>query len=349
MYAVYPRTGRHTQDDPQSIPLLYTSLQIDITGPERAPAPLQIHPHPRSSRSVFPILENQVELTERTSQSATLHPSTLAIATMLNIDFNFPRPNRRQRASTLPELTLISLLVIATKLYHPFNNATRPRHATSLTDPAIMTINWPAWVKAHDAHHARLNPADHLPRGTELNVTEEHAMSMTGQQLDEYMDFYERTFIDEERAETKKKALPKQLLDMFPTGRPDGSTPAPYSYTEQTAQEQLSHSEKLASVVGSFQVRPIATHKNMDNNETESKMGSFYKRYRRVDELEGHARVFHEKVAEAAAIRLETLLVVVGQMERRLIVWRDARVKEGLGSEDDDSDDSDDDGDDDSD
>ena len=266
-----------------------------------------------------------------------LLPSTLAISTMLNVEFNFPQPNKRQRLSSLPELALITLLVIATKLYHPFDSATRPRHARSTTDPTILTINWSAWTEAQKSHDARMNPEDHLPRGSELNVTEEDAMSMTGQQLDDYMDFYERTFIDKERAETKKKGLPKQLLDMFPTGRLDGPAPEPYSYSEQTAKEEASIGEKLASMVSNLQVRPIAaTGEVTADDEKELKIGSFYKRYRRVDELEGDARFFHEKVAEAVGIKLETLLIAVGQMERRLINWRAARVKEGLASDEDD-------------
>lgn len=161
-------------------------------------------------------------------------------------------------------------------------------------------------------------------------------MSMTGGQLDEYMDYYERAFVDEMRAETKSRGLPKQLLDMFPTGRADGSIPRPCSYSEHMEKEQASISQKLASVMGSLQPRPIAAP-GEDNDEIQPKIGSFYKRYRQVEDLEDHAKYFHEMVAEAVGIKLVTLLVAVGQMERKLIVWREARVKEGLQTSENDS------------
>ena len=163
-------------------------------------------------------------------------------------------------------------------------------------------------------------------------------MSMTGNQLDQYMDFYERTFIDEERAESKSRGLPKQLLDMFPTGRQDGSAPVAYKSNDFAEKEQASLDRTLASVIGSLQIRPIAKEW-VEDDDTEPKIGSFYKRYRRVDDLEGAARVFHEKVADMVGIKLETLLVAVNQIERNLIRWREAQLRAGEASEDD-SDDS---------
>ena len=157
-------------------------------------------------------------------------------------------------------------------------------------------------------------------------------MNMTDEKMDEYMDFYERTFVDDERAETKSRGLPKQLLDMFPTGRPNGSAPPPYSYDEHTKKEHASISQRLAFVVSSLRMRPIATYKedDDDDNKTKPRIGSFYKRYRRVEDLDSFAKFFHEKVAETVAVKLETLLVAVRQMERKLIRWREARVKQGL-------------------
>ena len=257
-----------------------------------------------------------------------LHPTTLSIADLLNVKFTFPTPDHREKASSLPEITLVSLLVIATKLYHPFNNDAHPRHARSLNDPAALAIDWSAWVTAQRAHTARLNSEGHLAQGSEIKVTEKDVMTMTGEQLDEYMDYYERTFVDETRAETKGRALPKELLDMFPTGRQDGSAPASSTYCDRSKKEEASHREKLAAVMGSLQIRPITSHEDGDS-ETEPMIGDYYKRYRKVEDLEEHAKLFHETVAEAIGIKLETLLVAVGQLERKLIKFQEARIKAG--------------------
>ena len=179
-------------------------------------------------------------------------------------------------------------------------------------------------MQAQKAHNASITDETHLQRGTEINVTEVDAMQMSGEQLDEYMDYYERTFIDPDRIEQK---LPKELLDMFPTGRLDGSEPVSYSYQEQFAKEQEAVEETLNAVIGSMKLRKVIPK---GSEEPVRRIGSFYKRYRRVEDLDGSAKVFHEKVAEMVGVRLETLVLAVGQMERLLIKWREAKVKEGL-------------------
>ena len=231
-------------------------------------------------------------------------------------------PKTRQRVSSLPEISLIGFLVLATKLYHPFDGDQNPRHARSLTDPAALTIDWAAWVLVQQDQDARLHPEGSLPRGSEINVTEEDVMKMTGEELDQYMDFYERTFIDEERAKTKSRGLPEQLLDMFPTGRLDGSSPAEYSYKEQEETEEASRKKTLQTVIGSLKLRPIIAD---DSDESIPRIGSSYKRYRKVEDLDGCAKVFHEKVAQVAGIKVETLLLAVGQLERKLIVYNQKR------------------------
>ena len=120
------------------------------------------------------------------------------------------------------------LLVIVVKLHHPFDGLIR--HVRSLADSAALTIDWETWVDRQSSCKMHAADGTHLERGSEINVTEKDVMNMTGEQLDEYIDWYERTFVDEPRAEEKARALPKQLLDMFPTGRIDGSDPTPYSH-----------------------------------------------------------------------------------------------------------------------
>ena len=219
--------------------------------------------------------------------------------------------------------------MIATKLYHPFD--TLPRHASSLADPAALTIDWPTWVDAHKAHDASNTSDDHIPRGSEINITEADVMKMTGEQLDEYMDYYERTFIDAERIEQKEQALPKELLDMFPIGRPENSSPLPYSYERQVQKEQQASEQILKTMVSSMKLRPVVAE---DSEEPVRPIGSFYKRYRKVEDLQGPAKVFHEKVAKLVGVKLETVVLAVGQVERRLIKWREGKVKEGLEEDD---------------
>ena len=248
------------------------------------------------------------------------------IAKILSMDFSFPKPRRHQRISHLPEMALVSLLVIVIKLYHPFNAI--HYSAISSADVAILAVDWDAWIAARRAHESRMVDPEHLSRGSEINVTEEDAMEMTGTQLDDYLDWYERTWVDEERTQRKARGVPSQLLEMFPTGRQDGSQPKPYDFTSEAKVEQESTTQRLAEMMGRLQVREVVSGEERNLEErVVMRVGSSYKRYRRVEDLNGHAKAFHEAVADVVAVTPETLLISVLQIERRLIVWREEQVK----------------------
>lgn len=259
---------------------------------------------------------------------------TSKLSHLLSITFHFPVAGIRQQISTLPELQLICLLIIAVKLYHPFDN--QPRYARSLADPAALTINWAAWVEARTSAHFTPTGDYHLKRGSEIDVTADEAMNMTGDQLDEYMDWYQRTFIDESRVEQKSRGLPTQLLDMFPTGRADGSAPPPYDHSQAAAEEDEAIGQKLKTVSVNQNVRDVVPDDSEESSEISdeqkerlivARVGSYYKRYRRMEDLTPHAKAFHEAATEAVGVQLETLLLAVGQVERKLMKWKEAKLK----------------------
>ena len=220
------------------------------------------------------------------------------------------------------------LLIIAVKLYHPFDGFVR--HVRSLVDPASLTVDWESWVDGQSCSKTHATDGTNLKRGSEIRVTETDVMDMTGEQLDEYMDWYERTFVDESRAEAKDRSLPKQLLDMFPIGRTDGSCPTPYSHDRMAAEEQETVNKRLHMVIGKLRLRTVVSGNPEDSvgfDGDSTHIGNFYKRYKNVEDLTPHTKAFHEAVAEAIGLRLETLVLAVGQVERKLIEWRDAKVK----------------------
>ena len=257
-----------------------------------------------------------------------IYPKTLQISQLVSSTFAFPLPGSRQQASSLPEIQLMCLLVIAVKLYHPFDDITR--HVRSLADSTALAIDWETWVDVHSSHSLHATGETYLRRGSEINVTEKDVLNMTGEQMDEYMDWYEKTFVDESRAEEKARGLPKQLLDMFPTGRSDGSSPTPYDYDQMAAEEQEIINRRLNMAMGKLRLRTVVSdvpENSVGISEDSTQIGSFYKRYRKVEDLTPHAKAFHETAAEMLGIRLETLVLAVVQVERKLVKWRDAKVK----------------------
>ena len=154
-------------------------------------------------------------------------------------------------------------------------------------------------------------------------------MKMSDEQIDEYLDWYEKTWISRADNGHETKGLPKQLLDMFPTGRTNGPLAATVDCHAETLAEQCCLDEKLRKVQNELKLRPvIPTECEGEGQESLRRPGSFYKRYRTIQDLPLRAKKFHEAAASLIGVSLTTLFVAVRQMEVKLLVWRAKRLKE---------------------
>lgn len=261
--------------------------------------------------------------------SVELYIVVRRLASLLAANFTFPRPGSRQRKSSLPEIQLISLLVIAVKIYHPFDS--KPRYARTLTGFGTLLIDWDVWCKSQTDYASRHVSAGRLGRGHEINVNENDVMTMSGEQLDEYLDWYEKTWVREEPREPNSRRIPQPLLDMFPTGRPEGSSPAKVNFDEEAKADQLALALTLSAVVGSLKFRGIVSEENEENSKKVVKrIGSFYKRYRNIEDLPSQANIFYEAAARSVGTSLSTLVLSVFQMEIKLEKLRDKEVYDDL-------------------
>jgi RNA polymerase I-specific transcription initiation factor RRN7 len=110
---------------------------------------------------------------------------------MLDISFSFPTQHvRGHNVTAYPEIQLISLIVIATKLSHPFDDI--PRLPVSESDPTVTKINWTTWASIMTE---KSEPG--LKRGQELNVKDTDVWNMDGKKIDDYLDWYQRTWVDD--------------------------------------------------------------------------------------------------------------------------------------------------------
>ena len=260
-----------------------------------------------------------------------IYTSTQALASILSIDFHFPPPKFRQSSNALPEIQLVSLLVITVKLYHPFDN--REHYVKSTTEAGFLAIDWDVWSHAHQVHDTATKSDRPYSPGSEINVTEHDVMTMSDVQADACMDWFEKTWIEKDAKDTTSRSLPQELLDMFPTCRPDGSTPfTPPTPEEQRMKEREAMTARLQTVLGSLKTRKIVSEQE-EGHQTDvgARMGAHYTHYRRMEDLEGHAKVFHEIVARMAGMRVRTLLRAVFGMEMRLRRLRETQLRAEYG------------------
>lgn len=125
-----------------------------------------------------------------------IYPAVVRLAKLLDIDFCWPVTTKKlQGVLAYPELQLISLIIIATKLSNPFDDI--DRFPESDADPTIVRIDWPKWTRTMEER-----PSRGLKRGDEIKVTDTDVWSMNAKKIDDYLDWYQRTWVDERDAKS---------------------------------------------------------------------------------------------------------------------------------------------------
>lgn len=247
------------------------------------------------------------------------------IAKLLDIDFAFPKTRPRQKITSLPEVTLVALLVIAVKVYYPFDAI--DRHPRSAIDLGVMTVDWDRWCEAQRDYDSRETANGHFERGNEIKVEEKDVFDLSGDQMDQYLDWFEKTWVDEERARNHPRGYPEQLLDMFPTGRQDPGPARPATQEENQADDEALE-RKLRTMQEHMKVRKVISDRDAKKSRLPvNRIGSYYKRYRKVEDLSDKARHFHKMAASLVAMKLTSLLVAVMQIEQKLIKLRKRDVE----------------------
>jgi RNA polymerase I-specific transcription initiation factor RRN7 len=76
---------------------------------------------------------------------------------------------------------------------HPFDNI--PRIPTNAGEPATMKLDWDDWMKTMAEE-----PPEGLKKGKEILITENDVIDMNDLKVDDYLDWYQKTWIDERDA-----------------------------------------------------------------------------------------------------------------------------------------------------
>ncbi|KAK2872060.1 hypothetical protein FQN49_002593 [Arthroderma sp. PD_2] len=218
----------------------------------------------------------------------------------------------------MPEVQLMSLVVVAAKLLFPFDSI--KRYPRTPNDPAVQTIDWDKWAEAQSTFDNRGISQGFLTNSAAMQATEKDAMEMTQQQLDEYMDWYDRLWI----ADKEGKAS-NPFADMFPTSRA-GNVEAS-DQVRQSDDEAVA--EKLQTVLSSLRVRRVITEEEAGRlMRPVPRPGCDYLRFRYVNQLPDNARIFYDTAARTIGVSLDTLVLAVYRTEHRI------RISKGKGGDD---------------
>ena len=203
------------------------------------------------------------------------------------------------RAVDYPELSMMGLVVMSVKLLEPLDDVIRKPE--SIVDPASMRVRWESWKEVMAEKEVK-----GLKPGEEVKVREENVFEMTGEKLDDYLNWYQKTWMY-----NKEDKLPKQILDLFPL--------EPVQDEQPETRDDLSAVEKLKIVQGSLQAVDSVTNEQARYASKEViRPGSKYPRWKEVVLLSETERLFMEKAAELAGCSLDVLVKTVYMLETKL-------------------------------
>ncbi|PYI04964.1 RNA polymerase I-specific transcription initiation factor Rrn7 [Aspergillus sclerotiicarbonarius CBS 121057] len=236
-----------------------------------------------------------------------VYPAVKRLQHLLGFTFEYLTSNvGKRRALQLPELQLVALVVISTKLLFPFDDL--ERYPSSSKEPTVQVIDWSLWAQIQRHFDSRETSAGQLGKGREVLVNEKDVFSMTPSQLDEYMDWYENSWLD-----ASKTSNP--LADLFPTGPTTGESQPAAPAPELTEEEALDCMIKAST--SQLKSRKVIPENDLDT----PRPGSSYARYRTESDLPDTARSFYETAAKVAGVSLSTLIRAVSQAENKISRW----------------------------
>ncbi|EBA27336.1 RNA polymerase I specific transcription initiation factor Rrn7, putative [Aspergillus fumigatus A1163] len=239
---------------------------------------------------------------KRLALPVDVYPAVKRLQSLVGFRFEFPTTvPGRSRPLHLPEVQLITLIVISTKLFFPFDDI--KRYPVSTREPSAQVLDWKLWGQVQRHFDRRETAGGRIGKGNEILVTEKDVFDMTPAQLDEYMDWYETSWLDHSR-------------EFFPVGPmgSDGQTVSDPTEGDDEAMHAM-----LETVTSQLRPRKAIS----DPKANVARPGTSYPRYRTESELPEMARSFYEIAAKVAGVSLSTLVRAVSQTETKISRWLD--------------------------
>jgi len=257
-----------------------------------------------------------------------IYPAVRRLNKIVHYDFTYASTTSKRRSATsYPEVQLMALVVVATKLLYPFNEDNTERNVGSLNELGATKLDWKAWIESKTKYR---QDHDGFQHKREVEVKDTDIFEMTDKQLDDYMKWYQQTWT----VEMETDNVSKQILSMFPLdARPERQS--------NIRNDEPNHaSQRAKDTQSNMSPRQVMLHRSNENVTIEQNdvlpLGAGYVQYRNLSDLAEHAGVelFHQGAAELACVDVRTLLRAIQQAERVLILWRKAKRRAAAFGED---------------
>ncbi|CDM26542.1 hypothetical protein DTO006G1_3297 [Penicillium roqueforti] len=268
-------------------------------------------------------------LIKRLALPIEIYDTTMILQDLLGFTLQYPTTSSsdgRKTALLLPDLQLMVLIIISTKLLFPIDDL--KRYPSTDQEPAVQVMDWALWARSQNHFDRDRGFGGNIGKKTAIQITDQDVLNMTSAQLDDYMDWYQSSWLD-----TSKE--PSRIATMFPISRaerdtqptssavPESSsacTTAPASVpVPATGAPPDKTREKLELLLQTV-MQAVRTRRVIpdDKEADHGRPGEWYHRYRWESHLSGPARTFYEVAAQLAAVQLKTLVRAVTFVEFKI-------------------------------
>lgn len=209
---------------------------------------------------------------------------------------------------------MAACLIYCVKLFYPFDGPQPFPKTTS--EPVAIAIDWKHWYSAF-SHSARdqQNSAKEYNFEELINLQEKDVFSMSGDQLDQYLDWYQDTILDEQRFGSEANDNYRDALySMFPIDRD-----RPVIEVSQPPRHQQ-RLEVVKAVHSNFKPREVSGDEYGEPDTV--RPGQRYRCYRKVEELPKYAELFYKEVAKIAGLSMDMLVLAVLLAEKAIEMWK---------------------------
>ncbi|EON63674.1 hypothetical protein W97_02902 [Coniosporium apollinis CBS 100218] len=228
-----------------------------------------------------------------------VYPAARRVGGLVEWSFGFPgaavEMGKRRRVADSPEVQLMACVVVAVKMLFPFHEGEGGQKVQTDGKTGLVRVDWDEWESAQAEYEEALERPRRLGFEDAMRASEEDVFGMTDVQMDDYLDWYEDTWVEQEESAKAKGA------HSTTSGRP----------ARDEADRKNAHAQKLNAVQGAMKPRQQASEPRKQRN---------YRLYRTAEELAHDARAkrFYDVAATVAGLSLETLVKGVYLTESKL-------------------------------
>lgn len=248
-----------------------------------------------------------------------LYDATIRLADLLGYNFALNQSSKKRLGIRhLPEAQLIGCLIVCVKLLYPLDG--KQRFPQSSSEPTATTINWDDWCSHINGTKKAESDIDKSLTAEELmGIREKDIFSMLPNQLDQYLDFYTDTFLDDAEIQRtmENNEFRNALYELFPIESNGQSHPPKELSKEVSLPNQLEIVKIVHNGMEAAAIMPDHVARAHD-----LRPGQAYQVWKKEEELPRRAKILYGKAARLAGLSMDMLIMVVFFTEARIEQWR---------------------------